>query len=155
MVKNISFMKEIIIILVFAFFSSCNSSKEVKEVKEDKLTTVEVLQKEESGGYSNIHFLILKDSLSIDDVKNIAESNCGKMCNQLYFWKDKKAYELLKFKRENYYSLNPKDKIQKEWVQKNWIFVCENLNYVYGQGEIEVFPYLDYKYKELGGKLKR
>jgi hypothetical protein len=66
---------------------------------------VEVLSTDKVGTYSNYHFLILQpDSFSVDRAKYIAKRYCGENCNQLYYWKDKKAYELLMEKRSNFKS---------------------------------------------------
>ncbi|GAB2554524.1 HIRAN domain-containing protein [Spirosoma areae] len=121
-----------------------------------------------NGRFVNLWFYVNDLGRDTAQIKQVAialinEYCDDKTCNQVYFWRDKKAFELLEYKREQFridnydYDKNKWLRAESKWKDKNWKFVCENLaaNYDNNGGELMYEPYLDSDYRQHGGNKKR
>lgn len=149
----------VLIFLYMQFFPPpADTNSQVTSVEKssgpDVKSMVEDLSTSEAGNYSNYHFLVLQpDSFNVAQASYIAAKYCSDHCNQLYYWKDRKAYELLMEKRSRFTSAESFAE-EKKWKKKHWVYVCENLLATNAQGDVDLMPYLDEDYRKYGGKRK-
>lgn len=126
---------------------------------------VSVLKSEKTKmmGY-NIHFLVNNPTEFTPELaKQVANYHCGSSCNSLYFWRTKKAFDLLMYQRTYFQELSRSTgvdafKQEQKWerTDNHWINICEDLLGTCTFGEdLYTYPYArEIKYRELGGKMQ-